>query len=112
MPWDRVQLNDGHSIPGIGFGTWKLGNGRGSIDQVDQALSVGFSHIDTAQFYANEEQAGIAIRESGLARNDIFVTTKYSGVDGLDIETSVQNSLMKVMPCYVAFVGSSGGTYS
>ncbi|KIJ96922.1 hypothetical protein K443DRAFT_270581 [Laccaria amethystina LaAM-08-1] len=101
MPWDRVQLNDGHSIPGIGFGTWKLGNGRGSIDQVDQALSVGFSHIDTAQFYANEEQAGIAIRESGLARNDIFVTTKYSGVDGLDIETSVQNSLMKLGLRYI-----------
>ena len=52
--------------------------------------------LDTAQFYANEEEAGIAIRESGLARNDIFVTTKYSGI-GFDIETSVQNSLNNVI---------------
>lgn len=101
MPWDPVRLNDGHSIPGIAFGTWKLGNGQSSVDQVDQALSVGFSHIDTAQFYANEEQAGIAIRESGLARSDIFVTTKYSGVGGLDIETSVQNSLKKLGLSYI-----------
>lgn len=101
MPWDLVKLNDGHSIPGIGFGTWKLGNGQGSIDQVDQALSVGFSHIDTAQIYANEEEAGIAIRESGLARSDIFVTTKYSGVGGLDIETSVQDSLKKLGISYI-----------
>ena len=63
--------------------------------------------LDTAQIYANEEQAGIAIRESGLARNDIFVTTKYSGVGWLDIETSVQNSLKKVIDACV-FVGSPG----
>ena len=51
---------------------------------------------DTAQNYRNEEEAGIAVRESGLARNEIFITTKYSGLNGLDIETSIQNSLKKV----------------
>ena len=61
------------------------------------SLYLTFRLLDTAQIYANEEEAGIAIRESGLARNDIFVTTKYSGVGGLDIETSVQNSLKKVI---------------
>ena len=56
------------------------------------------SRLDTAQAYRNEEEAGIAIRESGLAREDIFITTKFSGVDGLDIETSIKNSLKNVRP--------------
>jgi len=93
MPWDPVKLNDGNAIPSIGFGTWTLGNGQGPIDQVEQAISVGFSHVDTAQSYRNEEEAGKAIRESGLAREEIFITTKYSGLNGLDIQTSLKNSL-------------------
>jgi diketogulonate reductase-like aldo/keto reductase len=104
----------GHEIPSLGFGTWKLGNGESPIHQVDQAISVGFAHVgrfaihlilsaahtkralDTAQAYRNEAEAGIAIRESGLERKDIFITTKYSGVDGLDIKTSINNSLKNV----------------
>ncbi|KAA1472735.1 Aldo/keto reductase [Dentipellis sp. KUC8613] len=101
MPWDTIKLNDGHAIPGIGFGTWTLGNGQGPIDQVDQALSVGFEHIDTAQSYRNEQEAGQALRESGLARADVFITTKYSGLNGLDIETSIQNSLKNLGVSYV-----------
>ncbi|KAF8915712.1 NADP-dependent oxidoreductase domain-containing protein [Mucidula mucida] len=93
MPWDPIKLNDGTEIPGLAFGTWKIGNGEGPISQVDTAISVGFSHIDTAQAYRNETEAGIAIRESGLARQDIFITTKYSGLNGLDITTSIRNSL-------------------
>jgi len=58
------------------------------------------SRLDTAQAYRNEEEAGVAIRESGLAREDIFITTKFSGVDGLDIETSIKNSLKNVRPTY------------
>lgn len=111
MPWETIQLNNGtrtmapsllsfshrstagRKIPSIAFGTWKIGNGDGTISQVDQAISVGFSHVDTAQAYRNETEAGIAIRESGLARDDIFVTTKYSGLNGADIKTSIQDSL-------------------
>jgi len=48
MPWDLIQLNDGHAIPSIAFGTWTLGNGQNPIDQVEQAISVGFSHIGTS----------------------------------------------------------------
>ncbi|SJL09003.1 uncharacterized protein ARMOST_12379 [Armillaria ostoyae] len=101
MPWDPVKLNSGYSIPSIAFGTWKLGNGDGPISQVDQAISVGFNHFDTAQSYRNETEAGIAIRESGLARNELFITTKYSGLDGLDIKTSIQNSLKNLGVSYV-----------
>ncbi|KAJ7662278.1 Aldo/keto reductase [Mycena rosella] len=101
MPWDTIQLNDGRALPSIGFGTWKMGNGDGPITQVDQAISVGFSHVDTAQSYRNEAEAGVAIRESGLERKEIWITTKYSGSDGLDIKTSIQNSLKNLGVSYV-----------
>jgi len=101
MPWDLVKLNDGNVIPSLGFGTWKIPLGQATTDQVDQAITVGFSHVDTAQAYRNETEAGVAIRESGLARNEIFITTKYSGSNGLDIETSIQNSLRNLGVAYV-----------
>ncbi|KZT18405.1 Aldo/keto reductase [Neolentinus lepideus HHB14362 ss-1] len=101
MPWDVIKLNDGHMIPSIAFGTWTLGNGQGPIDQVEQALSVGFDHIDTAQSYRNEAEAGQAFKESGLSRSDVFITTKYSGTGGLDVETSIQNSLGNLGVSYV-----------
>ncbi|KAF9067937.1 Aldo/keto reductase [Rhodocollybia butyracea] len=101
MPWDPVKLNSGHEMPTIAFGTWKLGNGDGPISQVDQAINVGFSHIDTAQAYRNEAEAGKAIQESGLGRSDVFITTKYSGSNGLDIKTSINNSLHNLGVSYI-----------
>ncbi|KAJ3872488.1 Aldo/keto reductase [Lentinula edodes] len=101
MPWDLVKLNSGYEMPTIAFGTWKLGNGDGPINQVDQAINVGFSHIDTAQAYRNEAEAGKAILDSGLKRSEIFITTKYSGLNGLDIKTSIKNSLENLGVTYV-----------
>ncbi|KZP33835.1 Aldo/keto reductase [Athelia psychrophila] len=101
MPWDTIKLNDGNKVPSIAFGTWKRGNGQESVDLVDLALSTGFDHIDTAQAYRNEREAGIAIRESGLKRDEIFVTTKYSGYDGLDVSTAIRNSLENLGLTYV-----------
>ncbi|KLO18232.1 Aldo/keto reductase [Schizopora paradoxa] len=99
MPWDLVKLNDGRSMPSIAYGTWTLGNGQSAVDQVDQALSVGFDHVDTAQSYRNEQEAGQALKESGLARSDIFVTTKWSGQ--ADIPTSIRNSVGNLGISYV-----------
>jgi len=90
MAWDTITLNDGTSIPSIAFGTWKLGNGETTITNVRQALTLGFTHIDTAQVYRNEEEAGAALAASGLARTAVYITTKYSG--RADIDTSVRNS--------------------
>ncbi|KAI5119234.1 hypothetical protein M0805_002159 [Coniferiporia weirii] len=101
MPWDAVTLNDGATMPSIAFGTWTLGNGQSVVDQVDQALNVGFEHIDTAQVYRNEAEAGKAFKDSGLARSDVFITTKWSGLDGLDIPTSINNSLKNLGVSYV-----------
>lgn len=88
-------MNDGNEIPGIAYGTWRMGNGRGPIDEVNQAISVGFHHIDTAQLYGNEKEVGIAIKESGLSRQDIFITTKYSHIHQVstDILASIKDSL-------------------
>ncbi|KDR79261.1 hypothetical protein GALMADRAFT_1230669 [Galerina marginata CBS 339.88] len=101
MPWETVKFNDGNAIPGIGFGTGSIPLGDPTVNQVDQAISLGFSHIDTAQSYRNEAEAGKAILQSGLARNEIFITTKFSGVGGLDIETSIKNSLKNLGVSYV-----------
>ncbi|KAF5339753.1 hypothetical protein D9611_009135 [Ephemerocybe angulata] len=101
MPWDKIKLNDGSEIPSIAFGTWKLGKGDDGTGFVEQALDAGFSHIDTAQAYRNEEEAGRAIRESGLSREEVFITTKYSGSDGKDIEDSIKDSLENLGVHYV-----------
>jgi len=90
MPWTDTKLNSGAGIPGIGFGTWKIPQPV-TVDQVDQAVVAGFSHIDTAQVYGNESQTGQALRESGLPRTDLWITTKYSGLK--DVETSINDSL-------------------
>jgi 2,5-diketo-D-gluconate reductase A len=70
-----VDLGSGVSMPMVGFGTWQLG-GRRAYESVRYALEVGYRHIDTATMYRNEREVGQAIRDSGLDRGDVFVTTK------------------------------------
>jgi diketogulonate reductase-like aldo/keto reductase len=73
---DQPRLNiDGVSIPQLGFGTWNL-TPEDARRMVGAALRIGYRHIDTAKIYANEEAVGQAIRESGLPRDEIFLTTK------------------------------------
>lgn len=69
-------LNNGVSIPVLGFGTWKAENGEVAYQAVLDALKAGYRHIDTAAIYKNEESVGRAIRDSGIPRQEIFVTTK------------------------------------
>ena len=69
-------LNNGVSIPVLGFGTWKAENGEVAYQAVLEALKAGYRHIDTAAIYKNEESVGRAIRDSGVPRQEIFVTTK------------------------------------
>ncbi|HEX9491348.1 MAG TPA: aldo/keto reductase [Stellaceae bacterium] len=67
----------GARVPALGLGTWQL-SGRGCFETVRQALDLGYRHIDTAQMYGNETEVGRAIRESGLDRDAIFLTTKLA----------------------------------
>ena len=69
-------LNNGVKIPVLGFGTWKAQDGEEAYQAVLAALKAGYRHIDTAAVYKNEESVGRAIKDSGLAREDLFITTK------------------------------------
>ncbi|CED84688.1 Aldo/keto reductase family proteins [Phaffia rhodozyma] len=90
-----VKLNDGREIPQIAFGTWKIPEDVCTL-QVTQAVELGFSHIDTAQAYRNEAEVGKAIRGFGLHRDDFWVTTKWSGLDGKGPRQSCLESLDKL----------------
>ena len=72
---ESVRLSDGAAIPLIGFGTWQL-DGQDAYNGVRAALDIGYRHIDTATAYDNEDKVGAAIRDSGIGREDVFITTK------------------------------------
>lgn len=72
---DKIKLSDGYSIPQLGFGTY-LSEPDDCYRACLTALKVGYRHIDTAAFYRNEDAVGRAVRDCGLEREDIFVTTK------------------------------------
>ncbi len=76
----KIQLNDGNKIPAIGFGTYQATEKEG-IEAIKNAIAEGYSLIDTAAFYKNEEAVGKGIKESGVARKDVFVTTKLWRLD-------------------------------
>lgn len=69
-------LYNGTSIPSIGFGTWQIPGGDETYNSVAYALKVGYRHIDTAFAYGNESSVGKAVRDSGIDRESIFVTSK------------------------------------
>src|ERR1043166_9699284 len=70
-------LSDGNEIPLLGLGVWQIPDGPQCEDAVRWALEAGYRHIDTAQAYGNEASVGRALRESGLARDEVFITTKF-----------------------------------
>ena len=69
-------LNNGVKIPVLGFGTWKAQDGEEAYQAVLAALQAGYRHIDTAAIYKNEESVGRAIKDSGIPREELFITTK------------------------------------
>lgn len=73
---DTVRLPNGVQMPKIGFGTWQSKEGDQAITAVSTALELGYRHIDTAAGYGNEKSVGIAVRNSGIPREEIFVTSK------------------------------------
>ena len=91
-----VEAN-GAKIPSIGLGTWEL-RGRTCARLVEQALRLGYRHIDTAQIYENEREVGDALRASGVPRNEVFVTTKVwtNHFAPHELERSTKESLVKL----------------
>jgi len=91
-----VEAN-GAKIPAIGLGTWEL-RGRTCSRIVEQALRLGYRHIDTAQIYENEREVGEGLRASGVRRDEVFVTTKVwtSHFAPNDLERSAKESLARL----------------
>ncbi|GAB5507248.1 MAG: aldo/keto reductase [Rhizobiaceae bacterium] len=85
---------NGANIPAIGLGTWTL-KGDECADLVQAAIETGYRHIDTAAMYDNEQDVGRGIARSGLARDDLFVTTKvwHSNLAAKDFRRSAEQSL-------------------
>ena len=73
---EHLKLNSGYSIPSPGFGTFKTPDGEICINSVREAISAGYTHIDTAAVYGNERSVGEGIRQSSKARSELFVTSK------------------------------------
>ncbi|WP_294463844.1 aldo/keto reductase [uncultured Anaerofustis sp.] len=78
---DTFKLNNGYEIPCIGYGTFQTPDGESVVNGVKEAIKAGYRHIDTAWFYQNEKGVGQAIRESGVKREDLFITSKLWNSD-------------------------------
>ena len=96
-------LSNGVEIPSIGFGTWQVQEGRETFDVVTYALEAGYRHIDTAQGYGNEEGVGKAVKQSGLKRGDLFITSKLvNRVRGYEeTRRAIEESLEKLGTDYM-----------
>lgn len=95
---ETILLNNGVEMPSLGLGTYKIGRTDEEVyHAVRSALDIGYRHIDTATLYQNEHSVGKAIRDSGITRDELFVTTKLWGSDVLAhnvkgaFETSLRN---------------------
>jgi diketogulonate reductase-like aldo/keto reductase len=93
-------LNDGTQLPMLGLGVWQVPNGHVCVNAVRWALELGYRNIDTAQAYENEESVGMALRDSGLPRNAVFVTTKFFPANR-DPVAAIEQSLTRLGVDYV-----------
>src|SRR6478736_8670392 len=75
LPDVTVALTAGSAMPLLGFGTWQI-KGDDAVRATSAALEAGYRHLDTATVYGNEGEVGRALADSGVARDDVFVTTK------------------------------------
>lgn len=102
MPFTETAPANGANIPLLGLGTWDI---RGDVCRriVEQAIRLGYRHVDTAAAYENEREVGEGVRNSGVPRDELFVTTKvwYSNLAPADLLRSARESLVKLRLDYV-----------
>ncbi|EMP43862.1 aldo/keto reductase [Lactiplantibacillus plantarum] len=98
-----ITLNDGRAIPAIGFGTFQIPDDGSTYQAVKEALAIGYRHIDTAVAYFNEDEVGQAIKDSGIPRDQIWVTSKLWLQDyGFDAAScAIDRSLTKLRLDYI-----------
>lgn len=95
-----VALPGGGAMPMVGLGTWQLTGGR-CYEAVRHALDVGYRHIDTATIYGNEREVGRAVRDSGVPREDVFITTKLPPREAGRERRTITRSLQALGTDYV-----------
>ena len=96
-----IQLNNGRDMPVLGLGVWSMAEGAETEQSVLWALEAGYRLIDTAKIYGNEASVGRAVRKSGIAREEIFVTTKLWPSDFFRVRAALQKSLDKLGLAYI-----------
>jgi diketogulonate reductase-like aldo/keto reductase len=98
---DTFKMNDGVGIPGFGLGVYLTKVGEETYNSVRMALDIGYRHIDTAAFYENEEDVGKAVSDSGVSRDEVFITTKIWPLDFTDAEKAFNKSLKNLGTDYI-----------
>lgn len=100
---EKFKLNDGNFIPAVGFGVFLIPNDGSTYTAVSEALKAGYRHIDTAAAYFNEEEVGRAVKDSGIPRGEIFITSKLWLQDyGYDAaKKGLETSLKKLGSEYI-----------
>jgi 2,5-diketo-D-gluconate reductase A len=99
----------------LGLGVWQIPNGAESVDAVRWALELGYRHIDTAQAYGNEESVGRGLRESGVPRDEVFITTKFypARSDPLaEAELSLERLGVDYVDLYIVHWPAGGPTWA
>ena len=98
---EYITLNDGIKIPAVGFGTFLIPPDGSTYRAVREALEIGYRHIDTAAAYENEEEVGRAVRDSGVPREEVFITSKLWLSQFDEPQKGVERSLRKLNTDYI-----------
>jgi diketogulonate reductase-like aldo/keto reductase len=108
-------LADGAQLPLLGLGVWQVPDGRECVDAVRWALELGYRHIDTARAYGNEESVGQGLRESGVPRDQVFITTKFNPGRGdpvAEVERSLERLGLERVDLYIVHWPRGGPTWA
>ncbi len=98
---DAFTLINGCEIPCVGFGTWRVQGGETAVNAVSKALQAGYRHIDTAVYYKNEDSVGEAVRKCGIAREEVFITSKVWDRGYKEALSSFDRALNKLQMDYI-----------
>ena len=109
-------LADGNEVPLLGLGVWQVPDGPECENAVRWALELGYRHVDTAQAYRNEASVGRAVRDSGVARDEVFITTKFYPRRRRDPEEQAKRSLERLgvaqVDLYIIHWPEGGATWA
>src|ERR1700730_12346617 len=115
-PDGRVRLlADGNEMPMLGLGVWQVPDGPECVNAVRWALELGYRHLDTAQAYGNEESVGRALRDSGVPREEVFITTKFYPAHrdpAAEAEKSLRRLAVDQVDLYIVHWPQQGPTWA